>query len=220
MSSRSFLPPLTFSNLPTFNTPADMVKAIQDNIKAAVDTIQWTTRAPEYGYPWQKMTGSDLAAAASAVDFKMPLPSLPESPRPWVSISIPIPPDVLRIDYERFSGPNLPPRCPAAETFAGRVAFRKTGLPIRRIYMIEGPHYLYIGCTMSVSHATTGEPASVDGGLAVDYYILDQSNLHADDLLMRKVREVIRNMLVHEMDECLLIDGKLANDPHKDERPR
>jgi hypothetical protein len=41
------------------------------------------------------------------------------------------------------------------------------------------------------------------------------SLVQSDETFFHWIRETLRRMLLHELDECLRVDGRLLNDPHK-----
>jgi hypothetical protein len=41
------------------------------------------------------------------------------------------------------------------------------------------------------------------------------SLVQSDETFFYWIRETLRRMLLHELDECLRVDGRLLNDPHK-----
>lgn len=68
-----------------------------------------------------------------------------------------------------------------------------------------------LSIAMSVRDRDTGKQREIIFGCAFgSSYERQEEECHA----IERIRGVLRNALVHELDECFRVDGKLYHDPH------
>jgi len=70
---------------------------------------------------------------------------------------------------------------------------------------------LTIKIVARVLHRDTAEPVNINFGKTISKSPID----HHPDYLAAMVREALREVMCHEIDECLLRDGVRVREPHK-----
>jgi hypothetical protein len=97
-----------------------------------------------------------------------------------------------------------------ARTFALRLTLLTTGLPIERVTFLEKRDDLLVRVTLRVRHRDTGNWVMVLSEGRIPWHALTRG----DELLHHMVMNQLRRAIIHELDECLLWDGRPLKDPH------
>lgn len=75
-------------------------------------------------------------------------------------------------------------------------------------------HDFHVVFVMHVRCVDTGKPIKVFTMESFDVGAPERAREHAEHLILRLIRQGIE----HEIDECLLVDGRRLHDPHEQER--
>jgi hypothetical protein len=108
-----------------------------------------------------------------------------------------------------------------ADSVIQRIDLSRFGIPIS--LHAEGPdgagYQALVIVTAEVKDRDSGEPRQITTrvlvpGRAVDFTFDGAVGGPSEQTLIEAVRRAIRQLVFHEVDECLLVDGRRAFDPH------
>ena len=77
--------------------------------------------------------------------------------------------------------------------------------------------------SMQVAHVRTGFPTTVNQSTVLDHFAIQARARAAgtfDQAVVAAVWDMAKRLVLHELQECLFVDGRQFEDPHADERPR
>lgn len=104
-------------------------------------------------------------------------------------------------------------RCTEAVDQIRTLAVQSGNLPIRALHVKVSEIGITMRTTMSVLDRDSGQEVLLQISTTLSHL---GASLVPHTPMLELVREALRAAILHELDECLLVDGKRKWDPHKE----
>jgi hypothetical protein len=172
------------------------------------------TRAPT-GLPWIHLIGPPVCR----VPGEGLSDSLAQSRELTHGILGDVNPDIPRIEpylkADLVIDPSADPSIAHfVRNFASKIRFARTGLPLASVVFTLSHYELSIMVTMEVMNRDNLEQrVKVHNSMSISCLELLQG-LHRTELVLHAMRNILCDMVVHEMNECFQYDGVRIRDPH------
>lgn len=100
----------------------------------------------------------------------------------------------------------------AVEAVARRLRFDRRTLPIEGIHLVARLQCLELTVQLAALERNEGFPIGVMRRVALPW---EPIRANGADQVVRWIRETIANLLSHEVDEAISLDGERVFDPHR-----